>query len=113
MKGNFMRVRYQRGSVSNVGGRWIAQWRENGLKRKRTLGLVSEMSKSKAFEELDTILQSVRKTCIGAHSTFEEFVEHVFLPFYRRKWKKSTIMTNEQRIRQHLVSEFGTRTLAD
>jgi integrase len=108
-----MRIRYQRGSVSNVDGRWIAQWRENGFKKKRTLGLVSEMSKSKAFEELDSILQSVRKMCVGAHSTFKDFLEHVFLPFYRRKWKKSTLMTNEQRIRQHLVSEFGNRTLSE
>src|SRR5690348_7007771 len=113
MKGNFMRLRYQRGSVSSVGGRWIAQWRENGFKKKRTLGFVSEMSKSKALEELNNILQAVRKFCLGEHSTFDEFVNRVFLPFYRRKWKKSTIMTNEQRIKQHLVSEFGSRTLSD
>jgi integrase len=71
------------------------------------------MSKSKAMEELNNILQSVRKLCLGEHSTFDEFVNRVFLPFYRRKWKKSTIMTNEQRIKQHLVSEFGSKTLAE
>jgi hypothetical protein len=108
-----MRIRYQRGSLSNVEGRWIAQWRENGFKKKRTLGLVSEMTKSKALKELDGILQSVRKMSLGEHSTFGEFVEHVYLPFYRRKWKKSTAMTTEQRITQHLIPEFGARMLAE
>ena len=43
--------------------------------------------------------------------TFEEFVSNVFLPFYRVKWKRSTAMTNEQRIKLYLTPVFGTRTL--
>src|SRR5438093_11537362 len=108
-----MRLRYQRGSLSNVDGRWIAQWRENGRKKKRTLGLVWEMKKGKALEALDKILQSARKASPETYSTFDKFVEHVYLPFYRRKWKRSTIMTNEQRITQHLIPEFYGRPLAD
>jgi integrase len=108
-----MRLRFQRGSLSIVDGRWIAQWRENGFKKKRTLGLVSEMKKSKAMEELDTILQTVRKFRLVEHSTFGEFVEHLYFPFYRRKWKKSTIMTNEQRIKYHLIPEFGSKKLSE
>jgi integrase len=108
-----MRLRYQRGSLSKVHGRWIAQWRENGQKKKRTLGLVSEMKKGKALEELEKILEPLRKLSAETYTEFDEFVEHVYLPFYRRKWKKSTIMTNEQRITQHLIPEFKDRQLAD
>ena len=37
-----------------------------------------------------------------------DFFSNVFLPFYRRKWKRSTAMTNEDRMHYHLVSEFGS-----
>jgi integrase len=108
-----MRLRYQRGSLSKVDGRWIAQWRENGQKRKRTLSLVSEMKKGQALDRLDGILRPLRHSALGAECAFEEFVNSVYLPFYRRKWKLSTAMTNEQRIRQHLIPEFSQRHLAD
>ena len=48
---------------------------------------------------------SPRKTSCEAYSTLDEFIEHVYFPFYRRKRKKSTIMTNEQRLKQHLIPE--------
>src|SRR6266852_9697259 len=35
----------------------------------------------------------------------------IYLPFYRRKWKRSTVMTNEDRLAHHLTSEFGSRSL--
>jgi integrase len=35
------------------------------------------------------------------------FVETVFLPFYRRKWKRSTAMTTEARMQQHITWEFA------
>jgi site-specific recombinase XerD len=38
-----------------------------------------------------------------------DFVEQVFLPFYRRKWKRSTALSNQERISFHLISEFGKR----
>lgn len=44
---------------------------------------------------------------------FGDFVERVYLPLYRQKWKRSTTMTNENRIRHDLVSEFGRCTLGD
>jgi integrase len=108
-----MRLRYQRGSLSKVDGRWIAQWRENGQKRKRTLGLVSEMKKGQALDRLDGILRPLRHSALGAECGFDEFVNSVYLPFYRRKWKLSTVMTNEQRVKQHLIPEFSQRHLAD
>ena len=36
-----------------------------------------------------------------------EFVNQVFLPFYRGKWKGSTKGTSESRILFHIVGELG------
>jgi site-specific recombinase XerD len=38
-----------------------------------------------------------------------DFVEQIFLPFYRRKWKRSTALSNQERISFHVISEFGKR----
>src|ERR1019366_6409360 len=35
----------------------------------------------------------------------------IYLPFYRRKWKKSTTDTNEDRVGHHLLAEFEERPL--
>ena len=35
-----------------------------------------------------------------------------YLPFYRRKWKLSTRVTNEDRLRAHLTPLFDKRSLA-
>ena len=51
-----MRKRHQRGSLAKVNGRWIAQWREDGRRRKRTLGAVSGMTKTEAQQVLEQIL---------------------------------------------------------
>jgi hypothetical protein len=48
-----MRRRYQEGSLKKVDGKWIAQWWEDGHRRKRTLGLVSMVPKAQARSELD------------------------------------------------------------
>jgi len=43
-----MRRRFQNGSLLQRGGSWVAQWWEDGHRRKRFLGLVAEMSKTTA-----------------------------------------------------------------
>jgi integrase len=43
--------------------------------------------------------------------SFGDFVQGVYLPFYRRKWKRTTVMTNEDRLGHHLTSEFDARSL--
>ncbi len=45
-------------------------------------------------------------------TTWGNFVNSTYLPFYRRKWKISTKETNEARIRAHLTPRYGARTLA-
>jgi integrase len=43
--------------------------------------------------------------------TFAQFVESVYLPVSRRKWKASTATTTEALIRAHLMPRFGSRLL--
>ena len=50
-----MRRRYQQGSLRKVDGNWIAQWWEDGHRRKRTLGRVSTVKKAQAQAALDAI----------------------------------------------------------
>ena len=79
------RKRFQKGSLSKRGKRWVGQWWETGHRRKRTLGQVSEMTKSQAQAELAGILAPVNagRTAESIKPTFGEFVEHTYLPFYR------------------------------
>ena len=101
-----MRKRHQRGGLAKVNGRWIAQWREDGRRRKRTLGTVSGMTKTEAQQALEQILAPINQG-VGSPSTSDKlahFIEGVFLPFYRRKWKPSTAITTENRLRKHLLA---------
>jgi len=95
-----MRRRYQEGSLREVDGFWIAQWWEDGHRRKRTLGRVKEMTKTRAKNELAAIVGPInsREKALSRTSTFGEFIRDCYLPFFRRKWKRSTAMTNEDRI---------------
>jgi integrase len=72
------------------------------------------MTKSKARAELAAIVAAVNnnKTPESEVCKFQDFVKQVFLPFYRRKWKSSTTMTNEDRFKNHLISELGNRVLS-
>ena len=108
-----MRERYQKGSVKKVGPSWVGQWWENGHRRNRTLGRVSEMSKSEAQTELANRLSPINNHS-GQSSDdweFQAFVEQIYLPFYQRKWKSSTKGTNECRLRCHLTCKFSRRRL--
>jgi integrase len=108
-----MRRRYQKGSLKKSDGVWIAQWWEDGHRRKRTLGRVSTVAKAKAQAELDAILAPInsRASAPSPSTTWGEFVSHTYLPFYIRKWKFSTRMTNEDRFRVHLTPVYEERAL--
>lgn len=107
------RRRHQQGSLKVVRGRWIAQWWDNGHRRNKLLGRQSIMTKSQALDELAAILVSIntRKQALSDKCTFGDFVNHVYLPFYRRKWKSSTAACNLDRLKHHLTCEFGGDTL--
>ena len=104
-----MRKRYQQGSLTKVDGNWIAQWWEDGHRRKRTLGRVSKLAKSKAQGDLDAILLPInsRASAPSPSTTWGEFVSNTYLPFYTRKWKLSTKTTNEERFKVHLFPAYG------
>lgn len=107
------RRRYQKGSLSKSGGSWVAQWWEHGHRRKRTLGRVGQMTKTQAQAELAAIVAPLNSLehQPSQDANFRDFVNGVYLPFYRRKWKLSTAMTNEDRLRRYLLPEFGERRL--
>ena len=111
-----MRKRFQNGRVvkSPDGRYWIGKWLEEGRDRSKVLGKVSEITKTKAREKMAQIVKPINERAADAVSpnvTVKDFVERVYLPFYRRKWKRSTAMTNEDRVEHHIVAEFGEREL--
>jgi integrase len=71
------------------------------------------MPKAQAQTELDAILAPINsRACVpSASAKLGEFVMNTYLPFYRRKWKRSSAMTNEGRLRIYLMSAFAERTL--
>ena len=102
-----MRKRYQKGGIKKVGQSWVAQWWEEGHRRNKTLGRVSEMIKSEAQAKLSDIVAPLnRPTEPSGAWRFEDFVTEVYLPLYKRKWKGSTLESNEDRIGYHLLASF-------
>src|SRR5438105_15372124 len=110
MKEKFnMRKRYQKGSLQEQRGFWIARWYEDGCRKARTLGKVTKVTKAKALRELAALVAPVndRDTSASAGLAFGDFVRQVYLLFYQRKWKRTTMVTNEERVNHHLVGQFG------
>ena len=100
------RKRYMKGSVRpRKHGRhkvWVAQWWEEGGRRSRVLGKCSEMSKGQAETIMASILDPLNEkagTRQPRSFTFKQYVEDVYLPVCRRKWKESTRMTSEPTIK--------------
>lgn len=106
------RKRFQRGSLKKVGRQWIAQWRDDGHRRKARWP-VSVMTKSEAEAKLAEILAALNggRTIRKPKLTFAEFVEYTYLPFYRGKWKASTAEDNEGRLKFHLSPVYASRNV--
>jgi hypothetical protein len=49
---------------------------------------------------------------ISPELTLKSFVEDVYFPFYQRKWKTSTAMTNKDRIQREIVKGLSDRFFA-
>src|SRR5262245_27648010 len=112
------RKRFQKGSLqARKHGRhrvWVVFYYEEGIRRCKTLGRQSQMSKSEAEAVLSAILREIntgRADAARPVYTFEQFVNEVFLPFGRRSWKESTAGTSEQIIQTHLIPELGAKLL--
>ena len=54
-----MRKRFQKGSLQKVRGEWVARWRQDGERKARMLGRVSQMTKAQAQSELAAILAPI------------------------------------------------------
>jgi hypothetical protein len=108
-----MRNRFQTGSLFKRGKSWVFQWNEDGHRRKQALGRIGEMTKTEAQNKVAAILLPLNSRDVSPSKSwaFADFIERVYLPFYRRKWKRSTASTNEDRVAHHLVLEFGGLTL--
>jgi integrase len=112
------RKRFMKGSVRpRKHGKlkvWVAQWWEDGHRRSKVLGRCSEMTKGQAEVVLNEIVAPLNRTAghnyVGVY-TFGTYLEKVFLPANRGKWKDSTRMTTEDRMLFHLKPEFGERLL--
>jgi integrase len=104
---------FQKGSLCKRGKSWVAQFWDDGHRRKQTLGRCSEMTKAEAQRALAAILAPINSREVPASPSFSlaEFIERPYFPFYKRKWKRSTAMSNEDRIRHHVVAELGASTL--
>jgi integrase len=109
-----MRQRHQAGGLRKQRGRWLGTWWEGGKRKSRVLGLVKEMTKSKARDEVAKIVAELKaKTETKSRVwCFGEFVEKVFFPYYSRKWKASTRGSTMNRISIHLVADLRDRELS-
>jgi integrase len=113
------RIRFQKGSVrSRKHGRrkvWVAQWWDNGSKRSKVLGPCSEISKTQADVMMAQILQPANEAAGQPQTpafTFRQYVEQVFLPTFRRKWKESTRITSEADIIRYLLPAFNNSVMS-
>lgn len=109
------RKRFQRGSLKprkrNGKNYWYAQWREDGKPRSKELGLCSKVSRPEAEAKLAEILypQNLQAgQLVTPIYTFGQFIEVIYLPVYRRKWKPSTAATEENRLTANLVPDLGS-----
>ena len=108
-----MRTRHSTGGVRKQRGRWIGMWYTDGKRQSRVVGSIRDMTKSKARDEVAKIIAGERaKREMNRAWKFGEFVEHIYFPYYSRKWKHSTRDNNVNRVSVHLVAPFGERELS-
>ncbi len=110
--------RYQRGCLTARKRRgklyWYAQWKDGEQKKCKELGLCSKVPRADA----ESLLASILRPINGEHGhnqielfTFKSFLEKVYLPIFRQKWKASTAETEEYRLRAHLTRTIGDQLL--
>ena len=116
------RRRYQKGSLQKKthGKRrvWVVQYYDaDGHHRYHTIGRMCELNKSQAAEKQDEFMRTINGGVAKQNEIrpvlLGEFVNQVYLPFYRGKWKKSTKGTSESRIRAHVVADLGNAQMVN
>jgi integrase len=108
-----MRRRFQKGSVKKRDGAWIGQWWENGHRRNVVLGRTSQMTKRDAMNKVAEHVRPInsRQVPFNPEMLLKDFINDVYFVVHRRRWKGSTRMTVEYRVKFHIASEFGERKL--
>jgi integrase len=89
----------------------VGKYRDGGCHKTKLLGKIREITKSQAKEKFTEFLKPAKSLEISPNITLKSFIEDIYLPFYRRKWKESTRMTNWDRIQREIVSDLGDRKL--
>lgn len=108
--------RYQAGSLNAVrqGNRkvWRLQYYDAaGIRRSRTLGLCSELSKREAEAIRSRTMiglneaHDARQSSVG--TTVAEFIARVYIPHKETKWKQSSRLTTADRITRHISGSLG------
>jgi integrase len=107
-----MRTRHLTGGVRKQRGRWIGSWNVDGKRGSKVVGLIKDMTKSEARDEVARIVTEERaKGDTSRAWRFGEFVEKVYFRYYGRKWKDSTCENNINRVNVHLVKLLKDREL--
>lgn len=116
------RRRFQKGSLQlrKHGNRrvWVVLYYDAKSERRyHTLGLASEMKKGVADEKRQDFMREInggdRTVGPDRPTTIQEFLDQVYFPFYRGKWKESTAGTTENRISHHIGKELGGQRIED
>lgn len=104
-----------KGSIKKRCGKWVGQWWEGERRRNLVLGPINAMRKAEARAKLDQILAPINEAQPSPNPDWNlgQFVQQVYLPFYLRKWKRSTADCNINRVQTHIVPAFGSVRLRD
>ena len=121
------RRRYQTGCLFIRGRRrkkWVARWREpmlssdgniRDVQRSEVIGLVSELSKSKARELLNTKLRTINAGSHRPQSTmlFKQFIEDVWRPGVLSVLKPGSSRYYGVQLDRHVLPAFGSKRLRE
>src|SRR5207249_97333 len=67
--------------------------------RSLKLGRISQMTKAQAQGRMAAMLAPInlKSDVTSTRCNFGDFVSEIYFPFYERKWKRSTLLTNKDR----------------
>jgi integrase len=100
-------------SRSTDGRYWLGKYRDvDGGQKTKLLGKVREMTKSEAKEKLTMLMRPVNAAVEGVGQTVNTFLEETFFPLFTRKWKQSTLVSNQDRIEREIGGALGGRLVA-
>src|SRR6516225_3582983 len=106
------RTRHSTGGVCKQRNKWRGFWYDrSGVRQSKIVGFVKDLTKGEAREKVAKIVAELRAKD-ETPRLFGEFVEAVYFPYYKRKWKHSTAENNVSRITAHLIAAYKDRQLS-